>query len=128
MKKRILIVDDQSGFTRIIKLTLEKAGDYEVLEKNSSAGVVTAAIEFDPHAILLDVIMPGSDGGDVVGLLQENPRTKAIPVIFITATVRKQEIDAQGGIIGGYPFLPKPVAAKELIECIEKHARPVAEA
>ena len=51
MKKRILIVDDQSGFTRIIKLTLEKAGDYEVLEKNSSAGVVMAAIEFDPQVI-----------------------------------------------------------------------------
>lgn len=123
MKKRVLIVDDQSGFTRIIKLTLEKTGNYEVLEKNSSAGVVAAAIEFDPDVILLDVIMPGSDGGDVVGLLKENIRTRHTPIIFITATVRKQEIDAQGGIIGGYPFLPKPVTSKELIDCIEKYAR-----
>ncbi len=128
MKKRILIVDDQSGFTRIIKLTLEKTGDYDVLEKNSSAGVVAAVIEFDPDVILLDVIMPGSDGGDVVSLLKENPRTRNTPIIFITATVRKQEIDAQGGIIGGYPFLPKPVTAKELIECVEKYARPTAQA
>jgi CheY-like chemotaxis protein len=123
MKKRVLIVDDQSGFTRIIKLTLEKSGNYEVLEKNSSAGVVAGVIEFDPDVILLDVIMPGIDGGDVVGLLKENPRTRDTPIIFLTATVRKQEIDAQGGIIGGYPFLPKPVPAKELIECIEKYAR-----
>lgn len=122
-KKRILIVDDQSGFTRIIKLTLEKTGDYEVLEKNTSAGVVAAAGEFDPDMILLDVIMPGSDGGDVVELLKQNPKTRDLPVIFITATVRKQEIDEQGGIIGGYPFLPKPVSAKELIACVERHAR-----
>ena len=67
--------------------------------------------------------MPGSDGGDVVGLLKENIRTRHTPIIFITATVRKQEIDAQGGIIGGYPFLPKPVTSKELIDCIEKYAR-----
>ena len=123
-KKRILVVDDQSGFTRFIKLILEKAGDYEVLEKNSSAGVLTAAIEFNPDVILLDVIMPGSDGGDVVESLKENPRTRNTPVIFITATARKQEIDAKGGIIGGYPFLPKPLTAKELIECIEKYSRP----
>ncbi|MBV9126467.1 MAG: response regulator [Verrucomicrobia bacterium] len=122
-KKRVLIVDDQSGFTRIIKLTLEKTGLYEVLEKNTSAGVVVAAGEYDPDLILLDVIMPGSDGGDVVGLLKENPRTRDIPVIFLTATVRKQEIDEGGGIIGGYPFLPKPVSAKELLVSVEKHIR-----
>lgn len=122
-KKRVLIVDDQSGFTRVIKLTLEKTGQYEVLEKNTSAGVVAAVGEFDPDVVLLDVIMPGSDGGDVVELLKQNPKTRATPVIFITATVRKQEIDEQGGVIGGYPFLPKPVPARELIACIEKHAR-----
>ena len=122
-KRRVLIVDDQSGFTRVIKLTLEKTGDYEVLEKNTSAGVVATAAEFDPDLILLDVIMPGSDGGDVVALLKEDRRTRDLPVIFLTATVRKQEIDDQGGVIGGYPFLPKPVPAKELIAAIEKHAR-----
>ncbi len=123
-KRRVLIVDDQSGFTRVIKLTLEKTGDYEVVEKNTSAGVVGAAADFDPDVILLDVIMPGSDGGDVVALLKQDRRTRDLPVIFITATVRKQEIDGQGGIIGGYPFLAKPVPAKELIAAIEKHARP----
>ena len=97
-KRRVLIVDDQSGFTRVIKLTLEKTGDYEVLEKNTSAGVVATAAEFDPDLILLDVIMPGSDGGDVVALLKEDRRTRDIPVIFLTATVRKQEIDARAAL------------------------------
>ena len=123
-KRRVFVLDDQSGFTRIIKLTLEKAGGYEVLEKNTSAGVVNAAAEFDPDVMLLDVIMPGIDGGDVVALLKEDRRTRHLPVIFLTATARKQEIDEQGGIIGGYPFLSKPIPAKELIAAIEKHARP----
>ena len=122
-KRRVLIVDDQAGFTRVIKLTLEKTGGYEVLEKNTSAGAVNAAAEFDPDVILLDVIMPGMDGGDVVALLKGDRRTRDLPVIFLTATVRRQEIDGQGGIIGGYPFLPKPVPAKDLIAAIEKHAR-----
>ena len=119
MKKRILIVDDEPPTTRLIRLNLEQTGRYEVREENDSARAVTTAQEFRPDLILLDVIMPNLDGGDVVARLKTDAKLKHVPVVFLTATVRKAEVDTHGGIIGGFPFLAKPATARELIDCIE---------
>lgn len=120
MKKKILIVDDEAPTTRLIRLNLEHTGRYEVREENDSLEAINAALEFHPDLILLDVVMPSLDGGDVVARLKTDPKLKNIPVVFLTATVRKSEVDTHGGIIGGFPFLAKPISAKELIECIEQ--------
>ena len=119
MKKRILVVDDEPPTTRLIRLNLEQTGSYEVREENDSARAVTTAQEFRPDLILLDVIMPNLDGGDVVARLKTDAKLKHVPVVFLTATVRKTEVDTHGGIIGGFPFLAKPATARELIDCIE---------
>lgn len=50
--------------------------------------------------------MPGLDGADVIYRLRDDPGLKHIPVVFHTATVRKQELEAHGGLISGYPFSP----------------------
>jgi putative two-component system response regulator len=121
MKRRILIVDDEPPTTRLLRLNLEQTNRYEVREENDSLRVIAAAHEFRPDLILMDVVMPNLDGGDVVSRLKADPRLKNIPVVFLTATVRKAEVDSFGGIIGGFPFLGKPVGAQELIACIEKH-------
>ena len=126
-KKRILIVDDEQSFTRLIKLNLEKTGRYEVLEENRSWNLA-AVRGFKPDLILLDVIMPGLDGGQVAARLQADPNTRHIPVIFLTATVRKQEIDSHRGIIGGFPFVAKPVDLEVLMERIEEHLKKAAPA
>lgn len=126
MKKRILIVDDEPAITRLLRLTLESTGKFEVREENESQRAMPAAQEFRPDLILLDVVMPDADGGDVVSRLKTDPRLRNIPVIFLTATVRKSEVDAHGGIIGGFPFLGKPATADEVIACIEKHLAAVA--
>ena len=70
-RSRILIVDDEKVTTRLLRMTLEQSGKYEVRAENDSKGVVAAAIEFKPDLILLDVIMPGLDGGDVAVALKE---------------------------------------------------------
>jgi CheY-like chemotaxis protein len=119
-KRRILIVDDEPPLTRLLRMSLEQTGRYTVREENDSTKAINAAHEFKPDLIVLDVVMPDLDGGDIVSRLQADPRLKHVPVIFFTATVRKSEVDAHGGIIGGFPFIGKPVSAKELIECIEK--------
>ena len=121
MKKRILIIDDEAITTRLIRLNLERTDRYEVREENNSANAVAAAQEFQPDLILLDVVMPALDGSDVVARLKTDAKLKNVPVVFLTATVRKTEVDAHGGIIGGFPFLGKPVSAAELIECVEKN-------
>jgi CheY-like chemotaxis protein len=105
---RVLVVDDEPGFTRLLKLTLERAGHYEVLEENDGAAAVAAARRFRPHVILLDIVMPGLDGGDVAARLKADAEVGGTPVIFLTAIVSGREAGARE-LIGGYPFLPKPV-------------------
>jgi CheY-like chemotaxis protein len=118
--KRILIVDDESGFTRLLKLTLEKTGDYLVQEENDGTRAHAAAREFKPDLILLDIVMPKIDGGDVASKIKADPSLSEIPIIFLTAIVSKKEA-VSSDLIGGFPFLAKPVSLETLIHCIEEH-------
>lgn len=122
-KKRILVVDDEVGFTRMVRLNLEQTGVYEVREVNQGKAALTVAREFKPDLILLDVVMPDMDGGDVAASFQMDPFLKNIPVIFVTAVVRKREAGSAGMVSGGALFLAKPIDAAELVEAIEAHIR-----
>lgn len=119
MRKKILIIDDEPGFTKIVKLTLEGRDSYEVRELNNPAMAVHVARQFSPDIILLDIIMPKFDGGDVISQLRNDPVLKKIPVLFVTATVLKSEVDAHQGHIGGEFFIAKPVSPEGLIRAIE---------
>ena len=121
MKKRILIIDDEEDFTKFIKLNLEQTGQYEVRTENKGEAGITAAREFKPNLIFLDVMMPGVDGGEVCYQLKNNQDTENIPVIFLTAAVKKEEVDGYTGIMGGNLFIAKPVDIKKLIYFIEKN-------
>jgi CheY-like chemotaxis protein len=102
-KKRILAVDDRASNTRLVKLYLEQTNDYLVREENDAKAAVSAAEEFQPDLILLDVMMPGLDGGDLAASFQANPKLKAVPIVFLTAAVTKEEVKSSGGRLGGYP-------------------------
>ncbi len=120
-KHKILIVDDEIGFTRLLKLNLETTGEYEVRIENGGARAYIVAKEFKPDMILLDVIMPDKDGGEVAAELSDDPQFKHTPIVFLTAVVSKEEADAKNGIIGSYPFLAKPVSVETVRECIRKN-------
>jgi DNA-binding response OmpR family regulator len=122
-KKRILIVDDEASFTRMVKLNLEKTGQFEVREENKATYAVAAAREFKPDLIILDVIMPNLDGGDIFGQLQNDRHLKGTPVIFLTATVSPREAGVKGFNSGGALFLAKPVTLENLMACIQEHIR-----
>ena len=125
MKRKILIVDDEPGFTKIVKMTLEASGAYEVRELNDPSAALAVARQFSPDLILLDITMPELDGGDVISQLRADPALIKVPVLFVTATVRKSEASAHNGLIGGEFFLAKPVSAEVLIRTIEEHLEPV---
>lgn len=121
IKKRVLVIDDEPGFTRVVRLNLEKTGLYEVREVNDSSLAISAAREFMPQLILLDVVMPGVDGGDVALLLKRDAKLKNVPVVFLTAIVGRQEAGRSGLISGGAVFLAKPITGQDLIRCIEEN-------
>ena len=93
-KKKILVVDDEASITRLLKLNLEKTGAYSVRTENEGIKTVEAAREFKPDLILLDVMMPDIDGGDVAAKLQADGLLNDVPLVFLTAAVKKEELDA----------------------------------
>jgi len=120
-KKRILVVDDQSDITRLLKHGLEQTNDYEVREENDSSAALAAAEEFRPHLILLDVMMPGMDGGELAGTLRASAKLKSVPIVFLTAAITKEEVTEREGRTGGWPILAKPFVIPEVLACVERH-------
>ncbi|MCL5021822.1 MAG: response regulator [Nitrospirae bacterium] len=120
LKKKILVVDDDAGLTRMLKRNLEATGKYEVREENAGARALSAAKEFIPNLILLDVMMPGIDGGSVAAQIGDDAALKHTPVVFLTAIVRKEEVGPEGSSIAGRTFLAKPVRLEDLTACIER--------
>lgn len=120
MKKRILVVDDEPALTRMVKLNLERNGNYEVRTENQGSKAVQAAREFKPDLIFLDVMMPDMTGDEVSAQLKEDEELSQIKFIFMTAIVTKDETESMGSNIGGNEFLAKPVKTDELLATIER--------
>jgi len=120
-KKRILVVDDECSITRLLKLNLEQTGDYEVATENVPRAALAAAEAFRPDLILADVMMPGLDGGALASQFQASPRLKGVPIVFLTAAVTREEVRARRGLVGGQPFLAKPVDLHEVLTCLAQH-------
>src|SRR5438034_10744507 len=119
-KPRILIIDDNRGFTRAAKLLLEKTGSYFVCEENDATKAHQTAQSFKPDLILLDIAMPQTDGGEVATRIQSDPGLRRIPVVFLTALVTKAETKS-GLRIEGHPFLAKPISFPEQVDGIEEN-------
>jgi DNA-binding response OmpR family regulator len=122
-KKRVLIIDDEASFTRVLKLNLHHTGHYMAETVNDPTRALAVARDFSPDVILLDVMMPGMDGGELAARLQAIPKLKDTPIVFLTAAVKRNEITSHQGRIGGLPFIAKPVDFRELVDCIENQLR-----
>src|SRR4051812_15818731 len=116
-KKRILLVDDEAGFTRLLHLVLPA---YEICEENNPGKALETARRFRPDLIFLDVIMPDVDGGTLAAEIRADPMLAKVPIIFLTAIVSAAETKNQE-MIGGFPFIAKPVTKDKLVACINKH-------
>jgi CheY-like chemotaxis protein len=121
MARKILLVDDEAGFTQLLKMNLEKSGDYEVTIENDSTKAVATARTFMPDIVLLDVVMPGMDGGDVQAQFQSSPALRDVPVIMLTALVDSAELsDGAVAQSGSSIVLPKPVDLALLLKVIDE--------
>ena len=123
-KKRILLIDDEVDFIKILKCNLEKTDKYEVRMENEGLQGIIAAKEFKPDVILLDVLMPDIDGGEVAFQLRNDKDTKNIPIVFLTALATKDETKSAKDDVRGRRYIAKPVDIKQLIDVIEKSICP----
>ena len=119
-KRRILIVDDDANSTHLVKILLERSGPYLVLEENDPTKADQTAHSFKPDLILLDIVMPKIDGGELATQIQADRELHDTPIIFVTALATHGE--AKSGLhIQGHPLVAKPISIPELIDAIEKH-------
>jgi two-component system OmpR family response regulator len=119
-ERRVLIVDDDRESTHLIKILLEKIGRYLVIEENDATKAHQTTKNFRPDVILLDILMPQIDGGEIAAQIDADPELQTTPIIFLTALVTKAEAKA-GLRIQGHPILAKPINIPELIKGIEEN-------
>lgn len=126
MGKRILIVDDEQDIVDLLRFNLENEG-YETV----TAGDGLQALEFAkqrPDLIILDVMLPGKDGWEVMRELRQSPATQNIPVIFLTA--KAGEIDEVVGLeLGADDYVVKPISMRKLlarVKAVFRKAQPTA--
>ena len=91
MSHRILIIDDEEDIREVAGLSLETVAGWEVVLASSGAQGIACAIEHQPDAILLDVMMPVMDGPATFRELRKNPSTAHIPVMLLTAKVQSND-------------------------------------
>jgi CheY-like chemotaxis protein len=118
-KRRVLIVDDDPDSTHLVKILLEKTGHYIVFEENDADEAHQSARNFRPDAILMDIMMPKTDGGEVAAQIEADPELRSTPIIFLTALVTEPETKA-GLQIEGHRSLAKPINIPRLIDQIEE--------
>ncbi len=113
MAKRILATDDEPDVLMIIKSALEGEG-FEVQTASSGPDCIESAREYPPDLFLLDVMMPGMSGFDVVKELKSYPMTSKIPIIMLTGVGERKKI--QDALAHGVNYyILKPFDFEDLI-------------
>jgi DNA-binding response OmpR family regulator len=118
-KKKVIIVDDEILFLRIIKINLERTGRYEVEAVSDATNILSRIKAFNPDIILLDILMPKINGMEVCKMLSADPVGKKVPVIALSA-LDTDNVKATMYELGVIDFIAKPVEITELISRIDK--------
>lgn len=117
--RKILVVDDDRLNIRILGGIL-KGENYLVSEADTGEKALELYAQFEPHLVLLDVMLPGIDGFEACRRLKKTYGDKAAPVIFITAKTQSDDV-VTGLEAGGVDYLPKPFKPKEVIARVRAH-------
>lgn len=119
-RRRILLVDDDVAVARSLASTLERVGGYEVRTESEGRRAAASARAFRPDLILLDVIMPGMDGGDIAARMEQDPALKDVPIAFLTGLVSEEELGPSNTDSRGRRLIPKPIDPDELLAVVRE--------
>ncbi len=115
---KVLVVDDEAPIRLLCRVNLEAEGMTVVEAGDGPEGLERARTE-NPDVVLLDVMIPGFDGWRVAEELLEDPRTSAIPIVFLTARAELRD-RARGLDLGGIDYVTKPFNPVELAPMIRE--------
>lgn len=113
MDAKILIVEDERDIVDLLRYNLQAAG-FETDSVRNGADALHRAVEKPPDLILLDLMLPEVDGLIVCRLLKNDPRTKNIPIVMVTAKVEEQDRVA-GFELGADDYITKPFSPREVV-------------
>ncbi|MGB7297204.1 MAG: response regulator, partial [Candidatus Aminicenantales bacterium] len=116
---KILIIDDDIISQNLLRSTLSGAG-YSVIAASDGDEGIEKALEHLPGLIILDIMMPGKDGGEVARLLKDNPKTAGIPLIFLSSLITEKD-KRIGGKYDILSLLSKPFNRDELLNEVRKY-------
>jgi CheY-like chemotaxis protein len=122
MSKKILIVDDEQDTLSVLGKGLTAEG-YLIIKADNGGDALVLATSERPDLIILDVLMPGMDGGEVARRLKGIPETEDIPVIFLTGMFPKreeEEEEEEGHTVAGHVLFDKPYDVLKLATAIRK--------
>ena len=105
--EKVMLVEDDSDIRTVAGMALERVGGLKILACESGAQALEMVAGFAPQLVLLDVMMPGMNGPEVLQALRQRADTAAIPVIFLTAKVQEGEI-AKLRALGALDVIAKP--------------------
>lgn len=118
-KNTILVVDDMPGNLGVLFEALYAAG-YNVLIQDNGESALELLNTFQPDLILLDILMPGMDGFEVLRRLKNNPLTQDIPVIIITALLAHDD-EVKGLKLGAADYITKPFHVETVLARVQIH-------
>lgn len=116
-KKRILLVDDEPALTTLYSLILEGTGRLLVRTENCGARAVSTALNFAPHAILIDFHFPDRHGFQIAEAIREERALECVPIAFLTGSINKEQAATYRERFG-FLVLTKPILIPELIASV----------
>lgn len=119
MSTKIVLVDDDRNVCDVVSQMLATRR-YSVITVSDGRKAMAKILEEIPDLILLDIILPGTDGTTIAQEVRDNPRTLDIPIIFLTGLVETEETHRDDNRIGGHYFLAKPFDSIELFDVIDR--------
>lgn len=110
---RVVVADDDADIRELVTFKLMQAG-YEIDAVSDGAQAWATISEAPPRLAVLDAMMPGLSGLDVLRKVREDERTKTVPVILLTARSRDSDVDS-GFATGATDYVIKPFSPRELV-------------
>jgi DNA-binding response OmpR family regulator len=118
MNETILVAEDQQHIRALIEYKLKNSG-FNVVAVEDGVAALSKAREIKPRMILLDVMMPLMTGFEVLSALKQDPTTKNIPVLLVTAQSKEEEV-LKGLELGAEDYITKPFSPNELAARVKK--------